>query len=56
MNKEVEIVKFIKTTLCKIGDGRDETNPIRTLWQYWDFDGKLIFEIDTFTKEVRFYE
>jgi len=52
---EVKIVEFIKTTLTRKGDGKDESDPIRIITQYWDFQGNLIFEIDTWNNEVRYY-
>lgn len=42
---KVEVVKFIKTTLSRKGDGT-EGSPIRIIEQYWDFDGNLVFEYD----------
>jgi hypothetical protein len=41
----VEIVKFIKTTLTREGEGK-EGDPIRVITQYWDFEGNLMFEFD----------
>lgn len=45
---EAKIVKLIKTTLTKRGDGKND--PIRVITQYWDFDGILIFEFDPINK------
>lgn len=38
--KKAEVVEVIKTE-CVIGDGTKE-NPVRTIIQYWDKNGKLI--------------
>jgi hypothetical protein len=54
--KAVEIVKLIKTTLTLKGSGESENDPIRILIQYWDMKGSLLFEIDTHTKEVIYYD
>lgn len=51
---EVKIVKMIKTTLLRRGKGV-EGDPIRIIEQYWDFDGKLLFEYDPFLKELKRY-
>ena len=45
MNKEVEILKLIRTRLLRRGDGKED--PIRIIEQYWDLEGNLIFEIDS---------
>lgn len=45
----VEIVKMIKTTLTRRGEGI-EGDPIRVITQYWDFEGNLLLEIDTNAK------
>jgi len=43
---KVEILKVIKTTLTRRGEGKDLSDPVRIITQYWDFEGNLIFEID----------
>lgn len=45
---QVQIVKFIKTNLLRRGTGESKESPIRIIEQYWDFEGNLIFEIDSF--------
>lgn len=42
--KEVEIEKLIHTRLFRRGNGKDD--PIRIIDQWWDMEGKLIFEYD----------
>lgn len=54
MSKDVEIVKFIKTELLRRGEGI-EGDPIRIIIQYWDFNGNLFAEIDTWKKEVNYF-
>ena len=52
--KEVEIVKFIRTELSRKGKGI-EYDPVRIIIQYWDFDGNLFAEIDTWKREVTYF-
>ena len=40
-----KIIKVIVTESA-IGDGTEE-NPVRTIYQYWDFKGNLIAKRDT---------
>lgn len=47
--KLVEIIQVIKTRLTKRGSGQIEEDPIRVVEQFWDTDGNLIGERDTFT-------
>lgn len=54
--KPVEIVKLIKTTNSRKGLGNSEQDPIRAIIQYWDMRGNLLFEIDTHTREVNYYD
>lgn len=51
--KDVEIIKFIKTELKCIGDGKKD-NPHRRIIQYWTLEGDLIFEIDRLTNRVEY--
>jgi hypothetical protein len=53
-NSDVEIIQFIKTKLKTIGQGV-EGDPVRIITQYWDMTGKLIFEVDPYAKEVKYY-
>jgi hypothetical protein len=53
-DSDVQIVTFIRTKLLKHGEGI-EGDPIRTIIQYWDFEGRLIFEVDTWTKEIKYF-
>lgn len=42
---KAEVVTVIKTkTVCGAGTVED---PVRFLYQYWDFEGKLLAEYDT---------
>jgi len=43
-NKEVQVIKVIRTTLERRGNGKDD--PIRRIEQYWDMEGNLIIEND----------
>jgi len=53
-DKDLEIIQLIKTNLRTIGEGV-EGDPIRRLIQFWDMQGKLVFEYDTWTKEMNSY-
>lgn len=52
MNKEVEIIKLIKTTLSHRGEGI-EGDPYRVVIQYWTMDGELFVEYDAFKDEFK---
>jgi len=52
--KEVEIIKLIKTTLTVKGKG-EKGDPIRNIIEFWDLRGNKLFEIDTYTNEVIYY-
>jgi len=52
-NSDVQIIQLIKTTLKRAGEGI-ENDPIRIIVQYWNMQGKLLFEVDTFKKEVKY--
>jgi len=54
---DLEIVQFIKTTLVKRGEGTD-SDPVRMITQYWDFNGRVVFEIDPCDKKnpVKYYQ
>jgi hypothetical protein len=41
----VKVMQVIETQLVRHGDGT-KRSPIRIITQYWDMEGKLIFEID----------
>lgn len=43
---KAEVIKVIKTTSI-LGKGTKE-DPVRYIYQYWDFEGNKIFEKDTF--------
>lgn len=51
---DLQIVRMIVTTLLRRGTGKEE-DPIRIIIQYWDQTGKLIFEVDKFKNEVKYY-
>ena len=47
---KAEIIKVIKTTSI-LGKGTEE-NPVRYIYQYWDFGGNLLAEHDTLDEVV----
>lgn len=46
MEKDVEVIQVIRTTLLRRGDGKSSDSPIRAVTQYWTFDGTLLAEVD----------
>lgn len=47
---EARVIKVIQTVSLK-GAGT-EKNPVRYIYQYWDFKGKLLAEHDTYQSEA----
>ena len=45
MDKDVEVVIMIKTTLSTRGNGTEE-DPIRRITEYWNTDGECIARFD----------
>jgi hypothetical protein len=52
--KPVQIIKLIRTTLKIEGNGKDK--PFRLMEQYWDFNGNLVFEEDSYHRNSRTIE
>ncbi len=48
---KVEILKLIKTTLTRRGEGV-HLDPVRVITQYWTMDGELVFEIDPIERDL----
>lgn len=46
----VKIVQLVETTLTRRGEGKNLDDPVRVITQYWDFDGKLMWEKDPFAE------
>lgn len=46
MDKEVEVLQVIRTTLTRRGTGKDESSPVRRVTQYWSIQGELLCEVD----------
>lgn len=40
------VIQVIETTLSRRGFGRDASDPIRYVRQYWSLDGKLLAEVE----------
>jgi hypothetical protein len=40
------VIEVIETTLKRRGEGKNESDPLRIITQYWTLDGQLICEID----------
>lgn len=43
---EAKVIQVIKTTLTRRGSGKNDTDPIRIVTQYWSLDGELLAEVD----------
>jgi len=54
MSSELEIIKLIRTELSRAGKGIED-DPVRIIIQYWDMKGNLFAEIDTWKKEVTYF-
>jgi hypothetical protein len=42
------VIQVIETRLERRGAGKDETDPIRIVTQYWSLSGELLAEVDPF--------
>ena len=43
---EARVIQVIETHLLRRGSGKDSSDPIRIIRQYWTLDGKLLAEVD----------
>lgn len=48
---EARVMQVIRTSLLRRGDGKQV--PIRTIIQYWSFDGELLAEVDPWPDKQR---
>lgn len=46
MNEPVQVIKVVRTNLTRRGSGKDNTDPIRIITEYWSLDGELLAEVD----------
>lgn len=51
MSFEVETVTLIRTRLMVRGKGTEDS-PLRTIEQYWNMQGELVMEYDSFTMQI----
>ena len=42
----VRVIQVIETTILRRGEGKDQSDPVRIVTQYWTFDGRMITEVD----------
>ena len=42
------VIQVIETRLERRGIGKDESDPIRIITQYWSLDGVLLAEVDPY--------
>ena len=47
-------VKQIIQTKCVTGSGKTNEDPVRYIYQYWDFEGNLLAEHDTLKDSILF--
>lgn len=40
------VIQVVETTLERRGSGKDDSDPIRVITQYWSLDGELLAEVD----------
>lgn len=40
------VIQVIETDLTRRGSGKDESDPIRVVRQYWSLEGELLAEVD----------
>lgn len=48
MSRDVEVIQVIKTRLLRRGSGQNGET-MRIVEQYWDMNGDLLWEVDTWT-------
>lgn len=51
----LRFVRLVETQLLRRGEGKDMSDPVRIITQYWDNEGNLCFEWDAHTKEFQFF-
>ena len=44
------VIPVIETSIARRGTGKDASDPIRSITQYWTLDGRLICEVDPAAK------
>lgn len=44
--KGARVIQVIETNLTLRGEGKAPDDPVRSVKQYWDFDGNLLWECD----------
>lgn len=52
--KDIRVVSMIQTRNRIVGLGK-EGDPVRVVEQYWDMEGNLRFEYDTWTKQATYH-
>jgi len=48
---KARVIQVIETDLLLRGHGKDESDPLRVVRQYWSLDGELLAERDHFLEE-----
>lgn len=46
--RPVQKIEVIRTELSRRGSGKDISDPMRILVQYWTLDGELLAEVDAY--------
>jgi len=50
---EAKVIQVIQTKSI-LGSGNTNEDPVRLIYQYWDFDGNLLAEHDTLRDSILF--
>lgn len=48
---DVEVIKVVRTRLLRRGRGKDASDPVRIITQYWSPAGELLAEVDPYQEE-----
>ena len=43
---DCQVIQVIKTSLLRRGEGKDMSDPVRCVTQYWTLEGELLWEVD----------
>jgi len=49
--RDVEVIQVIHTRLLRLGRGKDDSDPVRIIDQYWDMEGNLMWQRDEWKEQ-----
>ncbi len=52
MADDLEVLQVVRTRLLRRGAGKDASDPIRIIEQFWAMDGTLLVERDPFADDL----